>query len=208
MNESGHKPGQQDSPFHAGEQAMQSRFGVRDKLESFGRQLIRGAMPEQHRELFGKLPYFMLGSTDGDGRVWASALFGEPRFVRAPDASRLCIDACLSADDPLHGALLPGAAVAGLGIELHTLRRNRVNGKVAAGSSSASLAIEVIESYGNCPQYIQKRQMEFQTPAGPAGDGKAALVAGALDAAATTLVRRADTLFIASAFGGGEGRDA
>ncbi|WP_038996239.1 hypothetical protein [Pseudomonas fluorescens] len=34
------------------------------------------------------------------------------------------------ASDPLAAALLPGAAVGMLGIELHTRRRNRINGRI------------------------------------------------------------------------------
>ncbi len=38
-----------DSPFHAGEQQVQERLGVRDKIEGFARQVIRDHMPDQHR---------------------------------------------------------------------------------------------------------------------------------------------------------------
>lgn len=38
-----------ESPFHKGEQEVQERLGVRDKIESFGRQVIRDHMPDQHR---------------------------------------------------------------------------------------------------------------------------------------------------------------
>lgn len=40
------------SPFHAGEQAIQSRTGKRDAIEAMGRQIIRPSMPDQHRQFF------------------------------------------------------------------------------------------------------------------------------------------------------------
>ena len=52
------------SPFHAGEQALQTRAGVRERAERSGRRMIRDFMPDQHRELFEKLPYVIVGSLD------------------------------------------------------------------------------------------------------------------------------------------------
>ena len=49
-----------------------------------------------------------------------------------------------------------------LGIDLQTRRRNRVNGKISTvkSPSDASLVeinMNVQQSFGNCPQYIQSR---------------------------------------------------
>ena len=41
-----------------------------------------------------------------------------------------------------------------LGMEMHTRRRNRANG-IITGVKQGTLDIQVIESYGNCPKYIQ-----------------------------------------------------
>ena len=57
-----------DSPFHPGEQQIQSRLGMRDKLEDIGRRMIRDHMPEQHREFFALLPWLLVGSRDADGQ--------------------------------------------------------------------------------------------------------------------------------------------
>ena len=46
-----------DSPFHAGEQEIQSRMNVRERMETFGRQAIRPFMPDQHQhDLLGISP--------------------------------------------------------------------------------------------------------------------------------------------------------
>ena len=49
-----------DSPFHLGEQQIQSRLGMRDKLEDIGRRMIRDHMPEQLREFLALLPWLLV----------------------------------------------------------------------------------------------------------------------------------------------------
>jgi uncharacterized protein len=76
-----------DSPYHDGEIAMQERAGVRSRAERLGRHGIRDFMPDQHRELFTKLPYLLVGSVDAAGQPHASILVGRPGFMRSPDRS-------------------------------------------------------------------------------------------------------------------------
>ena len=38
------------SPFHRGEKALQSRLGIREKIERAGAKMIRDHLPEDHRE--------------------------------------------------------------------------------------------------------------------------------------------------------------
>ena len=184
-----------DPFFHGGEQALQRRVGMRERLAEVGALVMREQMPDQHRELFGKLPFVLLGSVDGAGQPHASLLAGPPGFVRTPDARTLAIDVLPGAADPLARSLRVGAAIGVLGIEPHTRRRNRLNGVVAAVHASG-FAIAVRQSFGNCPKYIQARQASWL--AGAAAKQAPAVRAGRLDAAAIALVRRADTYFIAS----------
>jgi predicted pyridoxine 5'-phosphate oxidase superfamily flavin-nucleotide-binding protein len=136
------------SVFHAGEQAAQARAGVRDRIEQVGRQIIRGFMAEQHRELFEKLPMLLVGSLDAAQRPWASILVGPPGFIAAPDAQTLQIHARPLAGDPLEAHLRVGAPLGLLGIELETRRRNRVNGSVVAVAGDA-FTVRVQQSFGN-----------------------------------------------------------
>ncbi len=62
------------SPYHAGEQAIQSQAGVRERAERMGRMMIRDFMPDQHRVFFAELPFIIVGSLDPRGRPWASIL--------------------------------------------------------------------------------------------------------------------------------------
>jgi predicted pyridoxine 5'-phosphate oxidase superfamily flavin-nucleotide-binding protein len=41
-----------DNPFHAGEQAVHERLGIRERMVDVGQRVIRTAMPEQHQRFF------------------------------------------------------------------------------------------------------------------------------------------------------------
>jgi len=187
----------QDNPFHAGEQAVHERLGIRDRMVGLGQRVIRTAMPEQHQRFFERLPFMLVGSVDRADRPWASMLVGKPGFVQAPGAKRLDFHARPVPGDPLAEGLAPGARLGFLGIELHTRRRNRVNGHVTTADAQG-FSVEVDQSVGNCPQYIQGRQFEWVRDAGDL-QPRATEALTALDADARALVERSDTLFVATA---------
>jgi hypothetical protein len=191
------------SPYHAGEQAAQIRAGVRERSERAGRRMIRDFMPEQHRELFEKLPYVVVGSLDARDRPWASILVARPGFMRSPDERLLEIGARPLAGDPLAANLARGVPVGLLGIEIETRRRNRMNGTVIS-ADAGGFAVYVRQSFGNCPQYIQARTHEFADA--PKEEARALHTeSGLLSPAAAAIVRAADTFFIASASPGARG---
>lgn len=180
--------------FHEGERALQARTGVRERLARVGGQVLRSAMPEQHRAFFRQLPFVVVGSLDAGGQPWTSMLAGPPGFVDSPDPRLLRIHALPIAGSPLADALQPGAPLGLLGIEPHTRRRNRVNGVVTAVTAS-QFDVEVRQSFGNCPKYIQAREPEY-VPGRRMGTSSRGTALTTEDVA---LIRRADTVFIASA---------
>ena len=186
-----------DPAFHAGEQALQSRSGMRERLEAIGPVVIRDHMPDQHRELFTKLPTLLLAVQDDGGQPWATMLHGPAGFITSPDAGSLRVHARPAADDPVGPWLVDGAAVGLLGLEPHTRRRNRANGRVRSGSDEG-FTVDVLQSFGNCPKYIHARRPEAVESRQRA---PAQRLDSTLDAASVALLRRADTLFIASASG-------
>lgn len=184
------------SPWHEGERMMQRRLGVAEQLERSGSRTIRDFMPEQHREFYRQLPFLLVGAVDPDGAPWVTLLHGEPGFVSSPDSRTLRIAARPAAGDPLGPALAAGSPVGMLGIELHTRRRNRVNGAVSA-LDQAGFTVRVAHAFGNCPQYIQTRAL---TPARRSSARSPGPVerASALDADAAALIAAADTFFVTS----------
>lgn len=175
--------------FHAGELEAQRRAGVGD-IASHAGNLIRDHMPDQHRAFFAALPFLVVAGGDGAGRPWVTILEGPEGFVRSPDPRNLTSEKILPAQDPLAGALGPGAAIGILGIELATRRRNRLNGLVRAAQEG--FAVEVRQSFGNCPQYIRERNWyridPEQTPQ--------ARISHGLDADQRARIAAADTFFI------------
>lgn len=197
------------SPFHAGEQAAQSRAGVRDQVEAVGRRIVRGFMLDQHRALFEELPWLWLGVLDDEDRPWASVVVGAPGFVRAPDDVTLSVAALPREGDPARALLRPGSPIAILGIQPETRRRNRANGTVR-GTSDAGFSVSVRQSFGNCPKYIHPRAPTGARTAPPA---EITTEGPSLSARARRMVRQADTFYLASASEGartgreGEGVD-
>jgi uncharacterized protein len=181
------------SPFHSGEVAAQERAGL-----SAAGAGIRTFMPDQHRIFFGHLPYLFLGAIDPAGWPIASILAGPPGFIESPDERTLRIEARPLPADPAAGLVASGASVGLLGLDLATRRRNRANGSVTAvGDGGFTVAVE--QSFGNCPQYIQARQVHA---GGMIADAPVEALT-TLSGRARDLVAAADTLFVATRAGAG-----
>lgn len=188
--------GSNTSPWHRGEKAIQERVGVAARMEEVGRHVVRDHMPDQHRAFFAQIPFIVAGSVDGRGDAWATLLAGRPGFIASPTPTTLDLAARVDPSDPASEGLNTGDAIGLLGIELHTRRRNRVNGFIRA-SAGGILNVVAEQSFGNCPKYIQQRDLAFvrdpQMPfAGPVEESDA------LDAEARNLIETAETFFVAS----------
>jgi ferredoxin-NADP reductase/predicted pyridoxine 5'-phosphate oxidase superfamily flavin-nucleotide-binding protein len=183
-----------ESPFHPAELAIQERYGRRALLDAGGRRGVRGVLIEQHRRFFAQIPFLLVGSVDAAGQPWASMLAGTPGFVHSPDPGKLRIDLRPQEGDPLRKNLALGAPLGVLGIELPTRRRNRVSGRVA-GVDAAGFTLEVVQSFGNCPQYIQGRAL---MPA-PEGERPSQVLRSTrLNARDRKLLQEADSFYVAS----------
>lgn len=196
------------SPWHAGEKQLQAKIGVAERMEALGQKVIRDHMPDQHRDFFRQLPFMVAGAVDATGQPWATLIEGEEGFVSSPDPRRLSFDLAALALDPLDPAtpgLGAGEAIGLLGIELHSRRRNRINGHILQASAQR-LEIAVEHSFGNCPQYIQQRQYR-RAPDGR-GRGRERHDAPALDERSAAMIRGADTFFVASYVEHRDGRRA
>ncbi|QSB17855.1 pyridoxamine 5'-phosphate oxidase family protein [Pseudomonas sp. 15A4] len=184
------------SPWHSGERALQAKVGVAERMEALGKRVIRDYMPDQHREFYEHLPYLILGAVDAEGWPWATLLDAQSGFIQSPDARQLHIARRPDAEDPAGAEFAPGAAVGMLGIDLHTRRRNRINGHISdVWENGFSVSVE--HSYGNCPQYIQLRALK-QVPLKTVAQPSPVQRFTALDDAAIATIRGADTFFVAS----------
>ena len=186
------------SPFHRGEHELQARIGKREKMENIGHRAVRSFMPDQHREFFAQLPFMVVGSVDNNGWPWASILPGKPGFVESPSPTSLNIASAAIQGDPLGESLKEtGRPLGFVGIELNTRRRNRVNGRIAT-SNENNITVNVDQSFGNCPQYIQHRSLNFIREVGEQGQHYEKQTFSTLDHAAKALIKTADTFFVSS----------
>ena len=185
-----------NAPWHAGELAIQASIGMVERMDQVGRKVIRDHMPDQHRDFFAQLPFAVFGTVDGEGRPWATLRAGEEGFMQSPDPQHLRLTLPADAADPAQAGLRDGSAVGMLGIELHTRRRNRLNGRLHALGGDA-YEISVAESFGNCPQYIHRRDYHFERAPAEAG-GLPPQQLPQLDALARALIARSGTFFVAS----------
>ena len=135
----------------------------------------------------------LYGTVDADGKPWASILEGELAFAHSPEPGMLHFSRLPGADDPAQ--LSDGAAIGLLGIELHTRRRNRINGRIHS-ITAGGLEVTVEQSFGNCPQYIQLRQFRSVPLADPLT--RIAQHLDGLDDGARAMIAGADTFFVAS----------
>jgi uncharacterized protein len=186
-----------ESPFHAGELAIQSCLGARERIDKQGRRVIRDYLPEQFQQFFAQLSYVIVGTVDGDNNLWVSILVGEPGFLSSPDDQTLRVATKPLFGDPSSDILAEGIDIGILGIELHTRRRNRLNGKVVATHVSG-FDVRVGQSFGNCPQYIQARMFEVGQfdPATPNPVHRIET----WGEAEQSMIVAADTFFIATAY--------
>ncbi len=185
------------SPWHRGELEAQTRAGGGSAGGA-----IRDWMPDQHREFFAQLPFVVVATIDREsdtlgagraGRPVTTLWTGAPGFVTSPDPQTLALAVTLDPDDPASRAFVPGAPFALLGIELPTRRRNRANGTIRSVAPDG-LTVSIHQSFGNCPKYIQPRDLH----AAPVS-AAATVALDRLDADASQAIRSADTFFVASA---------
>lgn len=183
------------SPWHAGEAYIQEKVGVLERMAAVGKRVIRDHMPDQHREFYAQLPFIVLGSVDAQDDAWATMLVGKPGFMSSPAPTTLDIGAHGDANDPAALGMRSGDPIGLLGIEMHTRRRNRMNGIIA--STNDGLRVDVDQSFGNCPRYIQLRDFEWVRDPDEAFAGKVENLTG-LDVSARTMIEQADAFFVAS----------
>jgi predicted pyridoxine 5'-phosphate oxidase superfamily flavin-nucleotide-binding protein len=185
------------SPFNPDELAAQVLAGGGPRGTG-----IRDFMPEQHRHFFAQLPYLFLGSINAAGWPLATLLTGHPGFVQSPDPVTLHIATLPDVGDPAAEALAPDREIGILGIDFSTRKRNRANGRIQR-LERGGITVAVNQSFGNCPQYIQK-WVVASSRVEPAVSTPVESF-DHLDEAAQAAIERADTFFVASRSRAGTG---
>lgn len=183
------------STWHEGERLLQEKVGVVERMAEVGQRVVRDYMPDQHRDFYAQLPFIVLGSVDSGDDAWATFVEGRLGFISSPSPTVLDIAAPTDVTDPASGCIADGKPVGLLGIEMHTRRRNRMNGFVSAMEDG--FRVNVDQSFGNCPRYIQLRDFAFTREPGQAFSGTMENLPE-FDSPARAMIRGADAFFVAS----------
>lgn len=188
-----------DNPYHEGELFVQQRLGEVDEARRNGRaisdSILKGAL-----KFIEQQPLAVFASEDQQKNVWASLIVGNPGFMRAPDERTVDVDIARTASsrrDPFWGNIEHSSRVGMLIIDLGTRRRLRINGNVSRTAQN-ELRVKVLESYPNCPKYIQRRHIAARTAHGRSRSSEPRQ-GQSLQRDQEGLIRAADTFFVASA---------
>lgn len=192
LSECGTKP-----PYHRGEVELQRELGVHEQMVAAGRRAIRGYMPLENQQFLARLRYLIVSASDAQGRPWVSMVEGKSGFIEPRGSRTLRVQALPRPSDPLLLALREGSPMGLLGIDLSTRRRNRLSGHVI-DVCSEEFTLAVTQTVGNCPKYIQVRDLLSQpeTTLPPALEPvhfSSLCVPGV-----SKIIRGCDTFFIAS----------
>ena len=137
----------------------------------------------------------VIGATDDGDRIWSTVLSGPAGFVDPVDSRTIDIGTLPAPGDPLRDAFDQPREIGMIAIEPQSRRRIRVNGR--AHRRGSGLVLTTDQVLGNCPRYIQTRDVDTEHVQPVAADGRVhrgiELTSGQQD-----LIRTADTFFIAS----------
>jgi uncharacterized protein len=182
--------------FHEGELVVQQRAGVSAQAQKVGR-IIAPNLPHGADRFLANLPILFQGGVDAHDHVWASALTGAPGFIRVTDAQTVEVHAAAIHNDPLARDTTHGTPAGFLAIDMATRQRFRFNGD--ATRKDHDLHIKINQAYGNCPKYIQRREVADLAPGSvPPKEPGLSTTDPTLAKEDTDLIQRADTFFIAS----------
>ncbi|OBR09449.1 Oxidoreductase FAD-binding domain-containing protein [Colletotrichum higginsianum IMI 349063] len=202
--------------FHAGELALHNLLNVPRQSNP-----TASGLPPSYGARIAASPLLALGTLDRHNRPWTTLWGGEAGGVARPIAEdvlgvRSRVDVV---DDPVLSALWDvdeeaegvkdgevvqpglggdgGRLVAGLGIDLRTRDRVKFAGRMVAGAvngGEVQVAVKVEESLGNCPKYLNKKDVEAR-----ASIEKGRVERGLpLGEGALGVVERADMVFLTS----------
>ncbi|KAM0349044.1 hypothetical protein ACHAPU_003979 [Fusarium lateritium] len=204
------------SEWHEGELAMQQQL----KVPKRGNPTFPGLAAHYGVRVM-QSPLVALGTLDSEGRPWTTVWGGQPGFARPVAEGVLALNSSVdTSHDPVFRALWDGIDdegvqqgainrpnggegkdMAGLSIDLETRDRVKLVGKMLAGATvdegkTVQMAMAVTESLGNCPKYLNKKNIIPNTMTPELVSDKLPLPKEALD-----LIAAADMFFLSSTNG-------
>lgn len=178
---------------HDGEQAVQRRAG--EGHEGWGSPMFTAEIPIGFRGFLQAQRMLVVGAADDTGALWATVLSGPRGFVKPTGDRTIEIDALPAHGDPLRDVFATERVLGMLAIEPETQRRIRVNGR--AVRRDGGLHVVTDQVLGNCPKYLQVREVVAVEPRPTEAEAKVRH-GDELSEDQQRLIRAADTFFISS----------
>ncbi|EAQ85218.1 hypothetical protein CHGG_09232 [Chaetomium globosum CBS 148.51] len=202
--------------WHAGERAVHTLL----KVPTSGRRNPTTAgLPPSYAHRVAVSPLLAVGTLDDQGRPWTSIWGGERGFAQPVAQGILGVQSLVDrAHDPVVEALLGKAAdgevlqpeddkvMSALSVDLETRDRVKLAGKMMVGTvtgrpdnstiAETQLAMIVQESLGNCPKYLNIKDIRAHVPSPQLVSPSLPLPAEAL-----ALIQQADMFFLSSTNG-------
>lgn len=173
--------------WHAGELYVQTQLGHKDAVAG-AHPIFRPQLTAQHQQFHTSLNILPVCTLDAQGRPWGSFLAakdGSHGFIKSPSfTSLVATQMRLHEDHPVETALREGAKfgmtqlvrgdetthqgpalklIAGVGVMFENRRRNKfagfINERNVGSQDDRTIQVEVMESLGNCPKYINTRHL-------------------------------------------------
>jgi predicted pyridoxine 5'-phosphate oxidase superfamily flavin-nucleotide-binding protein len=177
--------------FHEGELATQRRAGVEADAKRLERMLDSAHLSAGAAKFLALQTFTAMAGRDRDGVLWISPLAAPAGFLQGED-NLLRVSIVPREADPLHRMPI-GQQVGLVAIDFAARRRMRINGTLVGGDD-AGLTVQIDQAYGNCPQYIHRREPDVAMfAATPAAEARHS---ARLDANDQALIAASDTFFL------------
>ncbi|MEZ5872809.1 MAG: pyridoxamine 5'-phosphate oxidase family protein [Nitratireductor sp.] len=182
-----------NTSFHDGERHIQVLTGE-DRIANRNSRFIRETLVAGSERMLGMATSLNISVSDVEANVWSFVAIGAPGLIRRLDDKTAFLDRkVMTAPDALWPLLEPGAGIGLVAMDLTSARRFRINGKIGEVTGDG-ISVHVSQTCPNCPKYIQQR-----LPVREHAYADVTFAQGtALDQAATDLIKRSDTFFVAS----------
>ncbi|MGO8939539.1 MAG: pyridoxamine 5'-phosphate oxidase family protein [Mycobacterium sp.] len=177
--------------FHEGELATQRRAGVEADAKRLEKMLDSAHLSAGAARFLALQTFTAVTGRDRNGVLWISALAAPAGFLQGDD-NVLRVSTVPCEGDPLHRMPI-GQQIGLVAIDFAARRRMRLNGTLVGGDN-AGLTVQIDQAYGNCPQYIHRRELNVSMfTATPAADARHST---RLDATDQALIAASDTFFL------------
>lgn len=177
--------------FHEGELATQRRAGVEADAKRLEKMLDSAHLSAGAARFLALQTFTAVTGRDRNGVLWISPLAAPAGFLQGDD-NVLRVSTVPREGDPLHRMPI-GQQIGLVAIDFAARRRVRLNGTLVGGDN-AGLTVQIDQAYGNCPQYIHRRELNVpMLTATPAADARHST---RLDATDQALIAASDTFFL------------